>query len=470
MSKPPTLTDAAGTGGGVAQDGFDYQLWYGVVRTGAWLADPAFEGVMFEALEDIEARFFAPQSDARHLLERIQAKIAELTPADVRVVLDNFLRFEAAYPRKTRTFTLATPSLPRTLRFLQRDLRRVRLAGPFYAPLREIKDASDRKVLADLTDELGEPRARLLFERGDVDVRALAAAEEAAAAFAANLTEAFGLDVGHGRLRRAFEAVVALGRARRGQKIDRDELLLAIEAELDLSLAAPGSFALHLVSDRPEPTPAGAFTLDFSAYSGVPGRYAPPADWTRDVGVPLGLLATWLRDRGRRRVAITGSYRLTTGFLLGAALRSAAGFELDIDTKSGVWATDEHPRAGDAPPLTLRPAAQLSSGVLRLAFGVLRSPEAILVGSGIPGDTIATAQCDEAVTSGRAQQALVAAFKRFATAETTRLKPEAVELYFVGPASLAVALGHRWNAMPPTQVFEFDGSANLYSPTGRVER
>lgn len=79
----PALPDARGVGGIIAQDGFDYQLWDGLVRLPAWLANPAFEQMLFEGLEDLEARFFAPQAPRERLLERYQAKAGALAPAGV---------------------------------------------------------------------------------------------------------------------------------------------------------------------------------------------------------------------------------------------------------------------------------------------------------------------------------------------------------------------------------------------------
>ena len=51
----PTLTDKKGMGGITAQEGFDYQVWNGLIRIPSWLRNPAFEGLIFEGLEDLEA-------------------------------------------------------------------------------------------------------------------------------------------------------------------------------------------------------------------------------------------------------------------------------------------------------------------------------------------------------------------------------------------------------------------------------
>ena len=124
----PALSDAKSLGGIIAQDGFDYQLWDGLARLPVWLANPAFEELIFEGLEDLEARFFAPQAPRQRLLERYQAKSGNLAPNDVRGVLATFQTFERAYPGLARMHTLVTPRLPPTVDWLARDPATARLA------------------------------------------------------------------------------------------------------------------------------------------------------------------------------------------------------------------------------------------------------------------------------------------------------------------------------------------------------
>src|SRR5262245_22067104 len=104
----PTLTDARGMGGVLALDGFDYQLWDGISRIPRWPTNPAFEGLIFEGLEDLEARFFAPHAPAMRVVERYQAKSGHLTPAAVRDVFEHFEEFEIRYPNLARVQTLVT--------------------------------------------------------------------------------------------------------------------------------------------------------------------------------------------------------------------------------------------------------------------------------------------------------------------------------------------------------------------------
>ncbi len=85
--------------------------------------------------------------------------------------------------------------------------------------------------------------------------------------------------------------------------------------------------------------------------------------------------------------------------------------------------------------------------------------------SGVLQSHILSAFMAAPVASGRAAQAAVSAVKAAVSAAATRLKPAANDLYFAGPAAFAVALGHRWNAMPPTQLHEFIAAERRYVPT-----
>src|SRR5258705_9923024 len=111
--------------------------------------------MIFEGLEDLEARFFAPQAPRHRLIERYQAKSGNLAPKDVEEVFASFQKFEQAYPSVARLHTLVTPRLPQTLGWLARDPWRVRKARPFYAPFVDVAAASNAKLKHDLIAAFG---------------------------------------------------------------------------------------------------------------------------------------------------------------------------------------------------------------------------------------------------------------------------------------------------------------------------
>ncbi|WP_245436530.1 SAVED domain-containing protein [Mesorhizobium tamadayense] len=468
--KAPALTDARGVGGVIAQDGFDYQLWDGLARLPAWLANPAFEQMIFEGLEDLEARFFAPQAPRGQLLERFQAKAGSLAPAAVREVFETFARFESAYPRAARVQSLVTPRLPATVGWLARDPSRVRKARPFYAPFADIMAASDAELLTRLVETYRDQLGTFIAQSVDVSERNLPDCDAALATFGVELDRAYpSLEAPQKRVGEAFEALSALARRSIGAPLGGDVLVKTIEDALGKSLPLPRSFPLHVRSDRNE-ADERCLEIDASAFSGRDGVFPPPARWADDLVAPLDRTARWLRSHAINRVALTGSYRLTTAMIIGWSLRSATGFELEVPTRDGSWATDDRPAPSD-PPQNWRIAepANLTGDQLVVCVGILCDPAADLGQiAGVPTEAVLGLHLDEPIVSAKAAQAGVAVVKRAVDAAMARLRPKGIQLYFAGPAAFAVALGHRWNAMPPTQLHEFVTSSRSYVATALI--
>jgi hypothetical protein len=343
----PALSDAKSLGGIIAQDGFDYQLWDGLARLPAWLANPAFEELIFEGLEDLEARFFAPQAPRQRLLERYQAKSGNLAPKDVREVFATFQTFERAYPGLARMHTLVTPRLPPTLHWLARDPARVRKARPFYAPFADVAKASDDQLRKDLEKEFGADLGHFIADSVEISERVMPDRDAGLQAFALALTRTFEhITATPKQIEQAFEALSGLARKSLGVPIKRDVLIGLIEAALGQALLANPIPRIHVRSDRNE-VDETAVEIDASAFSGDSAAFPAPSRWQDELVTPLDHTARWLRSRSITRLAVGGSYRLTTAFALGKALRSASGFEFEIETRSGIWSTDDRPRPDD---------------------------------------------------------------------------------------------------------------------------
>lgn len=461
----PTLTDAAGMGGVIAQDGFDYQLWDGLARLPSWLANPTFEGLIFEGLEDLEARFFAPHVPLRRIVERYQGKSAQLSPKEVGDVFERFRAFETKHPSVARVQTLVTQRLPPTLQWVGRDAARVRKARPFYAPFPSVLRASTDKLRTDLIEQFGDQLGRFVDEYVEVAERVLPDRDAATNAFAVALDRAFpALGVGPRKTAAAFEALETLGRASIGKMLSRAQLVAAVESGVGTALMA-SAITIHVRSDRND-SKETALEIDASAFSGGDSTYPPPERWASDLVSPLRDTAAWLVQRGMSRIALAGSYRLSTAFAIGWALRSATGFELEIQTRAGAWVTDHRPTPQDPEPAMKRTEpGVLAAGRLAVAVGILRNPADDLIASGIDPDALLSLHSAEPIASGKAAQAVVSLIKAAVDSASKRLRPAAIDLYFAGPAALAVALGHRWNAMGPTQVHEYVQATRTYVPT-----
>ena len=372
----PTLIDLRGSGGPVALDGFDYQFFDGIIRIPGWLVSPVFEELLFEGLEDLEARFFSPYAPRLRILERFQAKSGGLSRAGVRSTLEAFRGFETAYPHSARVQTLVTPRLPNGLGWLRRHPARVRQARPFYEPFPDVVSASDEALKARCIVEFDDSLGPFVSDFVEISERPLAGRNEALDAFAREFHQAFpSLDLRHGTVRSAFEALAALVRRTRGSPLPRSEIERVLQDVLDQELPLPGAFPLHVLSDRNEPNPA-ALQINAKAFCGGAIAFPDPPTWASDLIVPLDRTASWLRSRGASRVALGGSYRLTTAMALGWSLRSAHGFELDVPTRDGAWSTDDRPRIGRAArsggSRSLRACAAISSQSVLVCCAIRR--------------------------------------------------------------------------------------------------
>ncbi len=472
MRKPnaPTLTDARGMGGVIAQDGFDAQLWYALARIPAWLANPTFEEFVLEGLEDIEARFFAPHADQQRLLERYQVKAGELKPTDVQNVFEDFLKFENAFPRITRVQTLVSAALPATLKWLARDTARVRAARPFYAPFSAVVQASDKKVRNDLQESFGEELGRFVAESVEVLEAMIANRDIARATFADAFHREFpALDIAAKATGAIFDALSTHAQKKRGAPLRRAELIAHIEQALGQPLLASHAFPIHVRSDR-NGSDERALEIDASEFSGSGGEFPEPARWREGLLTALERIARWLRQHGATRIALSGSYRLTTALALGYSLRSAIGFEIDISTREGPWATDDRPHTTEHYPMwrATHPTS-LKENCLHVCAGVLRDPTPTVRAQGIPPAAVLSLMLDQPITSAHAAQRGISEIKDAVSVAVARLRPGRIALYYAGPAALAVALGHRWNSLPPTHLHEFRAQQGDYVRTAILD-
>ncbi|WP_078305891.1 SAVED domain-containing protein [Deinococcus sp. LM3] len=77
-------------------------------------------------------------------------------------------------------------------------------------------------------------------------------------------------------------------------------------------------------------------------------------------------------------------------------------------------------------------------------------------------------QLDRAIVDAQEVQASVNYIKTKVGEAVSAFQPDALDVFLVGPAALALALGHRWNALPSTQWYEFQAGPGMYQRTCRV--
>lgn len=467
MSDAPNLIDKTGMGGVIAIDGFDYQRWDAICRIPAWLKNAAFEGLTVEALEDFEARFFSPHAVHSHVLERFQAKSGHLTRGDIVEVFENFKTYDTHYPNTALIQTLVTPALPPALRWLERDAGRIERARRFYQPFTDITDANDGAFQTKLEAEFSGDLGRFVAKNANIFLRSLHDQSAAASAFSGELHKAYPeFDFGMRSVQDLFQKLNEVLANAVGEMVGRAVLIDLFSAVLPELLISQGCPVRILSVDQPGEV--DCIDIDGRPFSGGDLAYPPPDVWKSKLLKPLNRAAEWCRVNGHTRIVLSGRYRLSTGFAIGAAFRSALGFEIEIPTRDGSWNTDSHPIPGKSyPELSIEPPEQLFEEKLLVAIGCLRDPTQQVEKQLTSGDAkqILRIHLPEAITSAEDTQASVQSIKMAISCACGKFNVNQIDCYFAGPTALAIALGHRWNGLPPTQLHEFVASENDYVPT-----
>jgi len=471
MSKTPTLIDKTGMGGVIALDGFDYQRWDAICRIPGWLLNPTFEGLTIEALEDFEARFFSPHSVHGHVLERFQAKSGALTRGSIVGVFEDFQRYDARYSGTTLMQTLVTPTLPSALQWIETNAGRIERARRFYQPFTGIISANDDAYRSKLEEAFPGSLGTFVANGANISLRNFTDYSSASSVFANALNTAFQeSDFGMRSISALFDQLNHVFSNASGAMVDRQSLIEVLGSVLSSELLVKTSQPVRILSDAVHDV-SDHIEIDARPFSGGPVAYPAPEMWGSDLAGPLEKTANWLRTMGHSRVTLSGRYRLSTGFAVGAAFRAAFGFEVEIPTRDGFWNTDTHPvPRASYPEWTIEPSTQLVGDRLVVSIGVLRDPTSQVAKQFAIDETsqILRIFLSQALTSGEDAQASVLDIKSAVSAACVGLDARSIDLFFVGPAALAVALGHRWNGMAPTQFFEFVSGQGTYVPTIEV--
>lgn len=224
----------------------------------------------------------------------------------------------------------------------------------------------------------------------------------------------------------------------------------------------PASAVVSVATLSPDPLAAQArHALDWVDRFDGPDAYAkrrpkPPATWRQlqaDIeAIPSHLGAT-------SQVAVTGSLRQATAFTVGAALRMVTNTDVAVVQRGALWASDALYPAPIEPEVTDYLIGQGSDIAIAIQIVTpiagdvqeflrdrqLRVDRLVLLG---PSD----GPRDNAIGSPEDACALAVGL-RDAARRAVRGCPR-VHLFLAGPMGLSLLLGHRWNRVAPTIVYE----------------
>ena len=200
-----------------------------------------------------------------------------------------------------------------------------------------------------------------------------------------------------------------------------------------------------------------------------------PRDWNIRLKDELRAAVDEIKRQTYRDVLVAGTMRLSTGLAVGLELSEVGGFQIAILGREGEWSSagarspmellrEEIPLgAGNEIALAVSISADIREDVLHFlgSYGtpvdklIVYSPAAGANRSAIPG-----------VREGLGLAHKVSAAMR----ADTRDIGSKVHLFQAGPLPLSVILGHLWNRMPLTQLYDDMGPGRGYGPTFLLHR
>ena len=202
---------------------------------------------------------------------------------------------------------------------------------------------------------------------------------------------------------------------------------------------------------------------------GARRQLAEAAGWNEVLRPQLREAVSAIKSQGYRDVQVVGTMRLSTGFTVGIELSDVAGFTVAVRQRDEEWSS-----AGD------RTEGAVTRGQVELGLG-----EGIAIGISVAVDVtedvveyikterlpigrfvnltsergVGRAAVSNASDARGLAQNLLDAAREEARGATN------LHLFQAGPLGLAILLGHIWNRMPETQLYDDLGPARGYAPT-----
>jgi hypothetical protein len=474
---PPSLLEPQSSGGENAQRGFSFQESYILASICEWLSQDGFTSMITEGIGDTEASFFVPGKGYKK--ELIEVKNHSLTPSEFWNEIKRFQQVEAGSPGTYRKFVLAATGVSRELEPVLNGLERVRGPQAFYgsqSPIFEksLNDFSDR------VEKLGqnEEVALFLFEKVKLVTGLAIYQSQGEALFKQALIEHLPgyLDLPVRMLEDIYPRLSSFVDNRKNTTITRSELEAKFREKINSTQLPPlRPVEFYTLSQLPttennaSPSITKGLLFNWVDFAGNNGIYPLATVWNNQLLRELVQTRDWmLSHRTQRRIRLTSIRRISASLAIGSIFSAVRGFFVEMEYRGEIYAADAHP--DDTTP-EYNWAVNHRSGVgdrLIVSIGVPRQisdevevymdhrererlPAIHLYGT---KPFVSPQHANRAV--GRAKEIIIKA-----RSDTNAKK---IELFVASPDYFALFLGHRLNAIAPTQCYQYVSSGQ-YTPT-----
>lgn len=231
---------------------------------------------------------------------------------------------------------------------------------------------------------------------------------------------------------------------------------------VDLQAGSPWSTISVATITHDYLAPQAAVSIDWvdrmsGATDGTRVEPAPPATWD-DLATDIRAIPGQLN--GKKHILVTGHMRQATGFLVGTELRRVRGYEVGVRQGDQLW-TGEEPITSNVVTYTQEDASSLTGTAIIVNVAADAAADTIewIRESALPVSKILTVTPTagvgpKAVPTAAAANSLSIAIRDLARRHARNCD---LHLFLIGPLGLAVLLGHHWNRLTTTHIYEHLG-------------
>jgi hypothetical protein len=232
---------------------------------------------------------------------------------------------------------------------------------------------------------------------------------------------------------------------------------------------------IDTVTGEPEPDARVSYVHLYDGDSaGARVQLADPNAWAESVQPQIVEAARRLEEQGVRRVTAVAMMRNPSWFMVGHSLPDTRGFVVATRQRDQIWSSDmpRNPEVSIEAQATPVGAGTAVAVAVSVAYGIDADVGAFVAKAGLPVDRVVSLTPSSgtgpiAVASSADANGLAVAIRDAVRGSLTATDTE-LYLFLGTPAGLALLIGHRWNRLRPTTVFEHLGAGLGYAPTFTV--
>jgi hypothetical protein len=197
-----------------------------------------------------------------------------------------------------------------------------------------------------------------------------------------------------------------------------------------------------------------------------------PEAWDSVLRPQLQAAVRATREAGYHHVLVRGQMRLPCWLAVGAHLSEVAGFHVTSLQLGMLWSSVDTGHALDQPPIILHDTVTGTGADLAVAIAIATDPtpdiQAYL--DTVPGAgrylavSLPPGPGRRMITSSAHATATAVAIRDLVRQLARQHSATRLHLFLAVPHGLALLLGHLWDRMPPTLLYEDLGAGNAYQP------